>query len=62
MNFSFRQICNRCKIGKIDSELLKNQCMYNMMNYAKILSQYKSLSYGNKNTNYVKYNNREEYL
>jgi hypothetical protein len=36
LNFSFRLICNRCQLSKIESEKLFDQYMQNLMNYVKI--------------------------
>jgi len=36
LNFSFRLICNRCQLTKIESEKLFEQYMKNLMNYVKL--------------------------
>lgn len=36
LNFSFRIVCNRCQLSKIESEKLFDQYMKNLMNYVKI--------------------------
>ncbi len=35
LNFSFRMVCNRCQLSKIESEKLFEQYMCNLMKYAK---------------------------
>jgi hypothetical protein len=35
LNFSFRVICNRCQLPKIESEKMFDQYMSNLMNYVK---------------------------
>lgn len=36
LNFSFRVVCNRCQLTKVESEKLFEQYMKNLMNYVKI--------------------------
>ncbi len=36
LNFSFRVICNRCQLPKMESEKMFDQYMSNLMNYVKI--------------------------
>jgi hypothetical protein len=36
LNFSFRVICNRCQLPKIESEKMFDQYMSNLMNYVKL--------------------------
>jgi hypothetical protein len=35
LNFSFRVICNRCQLPKVESEKMFDQYMSNLMNYVK---------------------------
>ena len=42
LNFSFRMICNRCKIPKIDSEKLYDEHIKNLCNYVKINEMYQN--------------------
>jgi hypothetical protein len=42
LNFSFRIICNRCKIPKMDSEKLYEDHMKNLYNYVKINEMYQN--------------------
>jgi hypothetical protein len=36
LNFSFRMICNRCQLPKLESDKLFEQYMKNLMNYVKL--------------------------
>lgn len=57
LNFSFRMICNRCKIPKADSERLYEEHLKNLYNYVKINEMYQSQVFSQQNycqnSNYV---------
>jgi len=49
LNFSFRMICNRCKIPKADSEKLYEEHLKNLYNYVKINEMYQSQVFSQQN-------------
>lgn len=42
LNFSFRAVCNRCQLTKIESDKLFDQYMKNLMSYVKINELYQN--------------------
>jgi Zn-finger in Ran binding protein and others len=55
LNFSFRVICNRCQLTKIESDKLFEQYMKNLMNYVKIneIIQNQIMNYPHLNTSFI---------
>lgn len=68
LNFSFRIICNRCKIPKVDSEKLHEDHMRSLYNYVRINEMYQNqvlsqpgFNIGNNNYSSHFYNNQPSY-
>jgi hypothetical protein len=63
LNFSFRVICNRCQMPKMESEKMFEQHMGNLINYAKLndMTQYQMPSNNSPmmgtNKNFIANNN-----
>lgn len=51
LNFSFRLICNRCQMPKIESDKMFNQYMNNLINYVKFNDILQNKNLGNQPIN-----------
>lgn len=49
MNFSFRMVCNRCQLSRIESDLLFNQYMSKLTSYMKVNEMIQSQSQPHSN-------------
>jgi hypothetical protein len=49
LNFSFRMICNRCQLPKLESDKLFEQYMKNLMNYVKLNEMFQNQILTNNN-------------
>jgi uncharacterized protein (DUF608 family) len=64
LNFSFRIICNRCQLPKLESDRLFEQYMKNLMNYVKIneIFQQQINESANNNNSKSEFNNNKQHL
>jgi hypothetical protein len=51
LNFSFRMICNRCQLPKLESDKLFEQYMKNLMNYVKLNEMFQNQIIVNNSVN-----------